>query len=71
MRLFRYEPVQARIIRQFERLGVKTEDPKTYSTFYHNSLLDTEQLLNQLRQLGITEDVVRHFTFDSFEFSSM
>ena len=53
--------MQTRIVRQFERLGVQTEDPHRYSELYPNSLLDTEQLLAQIRDLGIVEDLVsRH-----------
>lgn len=55
----RYEPVQSRIVRQIERLGVQTEDPQHYLELYPNSLLDTEQLLAQIRNLGIVEDLVR------------
>jgi hypothetical protein len=63
--LDRYEPVQTRIVRQIERLGVQTEDPRRYSQMYPNSLLDTDQLLAQIRNLGIVEDLVsshRHFS---------
>jgi hypothetical protein len=55
---WRYEPVQARVIRHFERLGVTPADPRNYSALYGNSLLDTEKLLTQIRELGITEDIV-------------
>ena len=55
----RYEQVETRVVRQFERLAVTMEDPERYSARYAESLLDTEQLLAQARQLGITEDLVR------------
>lgn len=54
----RYDQVETRIIRQFERLGVTMEDPERYSLRYADSLLDTDQLLAQAKQLGITEDIV-------------
>jgi len=54
----RYEPVQSRVVRQIERLGVTPADPRSYVSIYGNSLLDTEQLLAQIRELGITEDLV-------------
>jgi len=56
----RYEPVQTRIVRHFERLGITPADPRNYFSMYGNSLLDTEQLLAQIRELGITEDLVCH-----------
>lgn len=34
------------------------EDPHQYASAYGNSLLETEQLLAQIRELGITEDLV-------------
>ncbi|CAF1160538.1 unnamed protein product [Rotaria sordida] len=52
-----YEPVQTRIIRNVERLGIKPEDPHNYLTTYRDSLLQTEQLLERIKQLGITEDL--------------
>lgn len=57
----RYEPVQRRVLRQIERLGITPEDPQHYTTTYGSSLLETEQLLAQIRELGINEDLVRHF----------
>lgn len=65
--------MQSRIIRQFERLGVTPADPLNYSSIYGNSLLETEQLLTQIRELGITEDLVCTFNrhkksfFNTFE----
>jgi hypothetical protein len=60
LKYLRYDKVEARIVRQFERLGIKSEDPENYSVCYGNSLLDTQQLLTQARELGITEDLVCH-----------
>ena len=54
----RYEPIQALIVRQVERLGVKMEDPKAYEAMYQTSLLDTRQLLHEIQQLGINEEFV-------------
>jgi hypothetical protein len=59
----RYEPVQTRIVRQVERLGVVSADPHNYFSHYGNSLLETQQLLAQIRELGITEDLVCSFFF--------
>ena len=54
----RYEPVQARVVRHVERLGVKMEDPRAYEAMFQTSLLDTEQLLSQVRQLGISDELI-------------
>ena len=37
---------------------MKIEDPKAYEAMFQTSLLDTEQLLSQVRQLGINEDLL-------------
>ncbi|CAF3222416.1 unnamed protein product [Rotaria sp. Silwood2] len=52
-----YEPIQPRIIRKFERLAITPEDPHKYSATYGDSLLQTEQLLEQIKELGINEDI--------------
>jgi len=59
----RYEPVQTRVVHQLQRLGVKPEDPANYSKSYGNSLLDTEQLLAQIKELGISVDLVCSFIY--------
>jgi hypothetical protein len=46
-----------------QRLGVKPEDPANYSKSYGNSLLDTEQLLAQIKELGISLDLVCSFIY--------
>ena len=57
-RCLRYEKVEARVIRQVERLDVAPEDPETYYARYGSTLLDTNELLAQVKQLGIVEDLV-------------
>ena len=52
--------MEAKIVRQFQRHGIASEDPEAYSTRYGDSLLDTKALLAKVRELGITEDIVRH-----------
>ncbi|CAF0941641.1 unnamed protein product [Adineta ricciae] len=52
-----YEPIQTRVIRQFQRLGVTPEDPTNYAKNYGDSLLDTEQLLAQIKELGLNVDL--------------
>ena len=39
-------------------MPAKPEDPQRYMSTYQNTLLTTEQLLAQIRELGITEDIV-------------
>ncbi|CAF3609616.1 unnamed protein product [Rotaria sp. Silwood1] len=60
-----YEPIQPRIIRSFERLGITPEDPHKYSATYGDSLLQTEQLLEQIKELGITEDLASPHVFSN------
>ncbi|UJR09541.1 hypothetical protein I4U23_013778 [Adineta vaga] len=52
-----YEPIQTCIVRQFQRLGVTPEDPTNYSKNYGDSLLDSDQLLAQIKELGINVDL--------------
>ncbi len=63
----RYEPAKTRIIRKFDRLGITQEDPRNYSAVHGNSLLDPEQLLARIRELGITDDLVCYFFEKRFE----
>jgi hypothetical protein len=50
--------VQTRVIRQVERLPVQVEDPQQYVNIHQHSLLTTEQLWTQIKQLGINGDLV-------------
>ena len=59
----RYEKVESRVIRQFERLGIQPEDPEQYTARHGNALLNTEDLLAQAKQLGIAEDLVCHLLY--------
>jgi hypothetical protein len=61
LKFLRYDKVEAKVIRQFERYGIKPADPEYYSTLYGDSLLDTNMLLAKARELGITEDLVCYF----------
>ena len=56
-----YDAIQPNIVRKFERLGATQEDPAAYVGRYGASLLDSEALVRQARQAGITEDIVRFF----------
>ena len=54
-----YEAVQARVIRQFQRLGVTQENPQAYLGRYGATLLDSSTLVQQARAAGVVEDIVR------------
>jgi ribosomal protein S19E (S16A) len=53
-----YEAVQARVVRQFQRLGVTQESPQAYLSRYGQSLLDAATLVQQARSAGVVEDIV-------------
>ncbi|CAF2115095.1 unnamed protein product [Rotaria magnacalcarata] len=52
-----YEPVQARVIRQFRRIGVNKEDPEAYKARYGSTLLDSPTLVRVARNAGVIEDI--------------
>jgi hypothetical protein len=56
-----YDNVQSNIVRKFERLGVIQQDPDEYVTRYGSSLLDSATLVQQARNAGVTEDIVKFF----------
>jgi hypothetical protein len=55
-----YDAVQARVIRQFQRLGVTQENPQAYLARYGVSLLESSTLVQQARAAGVVEDIVSH-----------
>ena len=55
-----YDAVQARIVRQFQRLGVTQENPQVYLSHYGASLLDPDTLVQQARAAGVVEDIVNN-----------
>jgi hypothetical protein len=55
-----YDTVQARIVRQFQRLGVTQENPQVYLSRYGASLLDATTLVQQARAAGVVEDIVNN-----------
>jgi hypothetical protein len=55
-----YDAVQARIVRQFQRLGVTPENPQIYVSRYGALLLDAGTLVQQARAAGVVEDIVSH-----------
>jgi hypothetical protein len=55
--IYQYEPVQVRIVRQFQRLGVTQANPQAYLQQYGASLLDAATLVQQARAAGVVEDI--------------
>ncbi|CAF1067686.1 unnamed protein product [Didymodactylos carnosus] len=56
--IIQYEPIQAHVVRQFQRLGVQQENPQTYVQRYGAVLLDSATLLQHARAAGVIEDLV-------------
>jgi len=52
-----YEAVHARVIRQFQRLGVTPENPQAYVARYGAQLIDSQTLVQQARAAGVVEDI--------------
>jgi hypothetical protein len=55
--IIQYEQPQARIVRQFQRLGVTAENPSAYVQRYGISLLEASTLVQQARAAGVVEDI--------------
>ncbi|CAF0733997.1 unnamed protein product [Adineta steineri] len=55
--IIQYDNVQARIVRQFQKLGVQPENPAAYVQRYGAQLLDSVTLVQQARAAGVTEDI--------------
>ncbi|CAF3907488.1 unnamed protein product [Didymodactylos carnosus] len=55
--IIQYEPIQAHVVRQFQRLGVQQENPQTYVQRYGAVLLDSATLLQHARAAGVIEDL--------------
>ncbi len=64
--IIQYDPIQVRIVRQFQRLGVTQENPQLYIQRYGAQLLDAQNLLQQARAAGVVEDIVSKSIFISF-----
>ncbi|CAF1256184.1 unnamed protein product, partial [Didymodactylos carnosus] len=55
--IYIYENVQARVVRQFQRLGVTPENPQSYIQRYGAQLKDAQTLLQEARAAGVVEDI--------------
>jgi hypothetical protein len=56
-----YDSVQSNIVRKFERLEATQEDPDAYVARYGTPLLAPTTLIQQARNAGVTEDIVKFF----------
>lgn len=56
--IIEYDNIQPHIVRKFERLGVEDMNPSEYRSLYETPLLNSSALLQQARNLGVTEDLV-------------
>ncbi|CAF4815809.1 unnamed protein product, partial [Rotaria sp. Silwood2] len=56
--IIQYEQSPARIVRQFQRLGVTAASPSAYVQTYGAHLLDGASLVAQARAAGVVEDIV-------------
>jgi hypothetical protein len=61
--IIQYEPIQVRVVRQFQRLGVTQENPQAYLQRYGTILLDAQALVQQARAAGVVEDIVSIFIY--------
>jgi len=59
--IIQYEPIQVRVIRQFQRLGITQENPQLYIQRYGIALLDAQTLVQQARAAGVIEDIVSQY----------
>lgn len=53
-----YEPVHAKIIRNFQKQNVVREDPQAYVNLYGSLLCDPNLVIQQARAAGVIEDLV-------------
>lgn len=53
-----YEPVHAKIIRNFQKQNVVREDPQAYVNLYGSQLYDPNLVIQQARAAGVIEDLV-------------
>jgi hypothetical protein len=53
-----YEPIRARIIRNFQKQSITREDPQVYLNRYGSQLFDASLVVQQARAVGVTEDLV-------------
>jgi len=68
--IIQYEPVQVRIVRQFQRLGVSQANPQAYLQQYGASLLDAATLVQQARAAGVVEDISPPFAAGAVGYSA-
>lgn len=59
--IINYENPQPRVNRKFAVVDVFNADPDDYMARYNNSLLNSKELVEQVRRMGVTEDIVKCF----------
>jgi len=55
--IIQYEPIQARVVRQFQRLGIQQEIPQVYVQRWGAALRDSVTLVQEARSAGVVEDI--------------
>ncbi len=58
-----YEPIQANVVRSVQKLGIQPQNPQEYILRYGPTLIDASTLVAQAQNVGIIEDLVRHYFF--------
>jgi hypothetical protein len=56
-----YENPRPRVNRKFVVVDVYNADPDDYMARYRESLLDSSELVQQVRRVGVNEDIVKCF----------
>jgi hypothetical protein len=65
-KIIQYQPLEARVVRQFQCFGVIQADPQAYIREHGRSLLDSHTLLHEARAHGVVEDIVSFVLFYLF-----
>lgn len=60
--IINYDNVHTRVHRSFALVDVYNADPEDYVARYRDSLLDSRELLQEVRRAGVTEDIVKSFS---------
>ncbi len=59
--IINYENTHSHVNRKFVVVDVYNADPKDYVDRYRESLLDSAELVQQVRRVGVNEDIVKCF----------
>lgn len=61
--VFSYEPVHAKIVRNFQKQNITREDPQAYLKRFGTQLFDSNIVIQKARAAGVVEDLVKNFYF--------